>query len=244
MDHSVVRSRLEGLVDDAAYLPERALGVLATIPAIEEQLRGRNSRKRDYSLRDHTIMVCSLFEKWFSAVPLPLGLRLRALRLMLCLHDIGKPRALAEEQKGLQHEYTLAVWSDLRDALPISDREWAICRGLLSDDALGLYVREKISLDESCDRITTMASVGGRAEPGPFVDLLTIYYQVDAGAYTRAAFLLDPGEFIEKPKLEAVFLKDAAGDLCFSPQKNRFVFAAPVEERHRRLRDRLSAGTS
>ena len=112
---------------------------------------------------------------------------------------------------------------------------------LLSDDPLGLYIRNKITKDEAEIRIRIMVT-NSELENECFFKLLCLYYQVDAGAYTSAGYIGAKEGFFEKPKLEAVFKKNSGNKLCFSKKLGRFVFADIIEERVALLYEGLRNG--
>lgn len=132
--------------------------------------------------------------------------------------------------------YTLRLWHRFKDDLPLSTADWKICTGLLGDDPLGLYIRRKIDLPEAKARIIKMAGEAELASVAEFFDLLSVYYQVDSGGYTRCAFPKNMPGFIEKPKLEAVFAHDRRGDLIYSPELGRLMFSPGTEAAFANLR--------
>jgi hypothetical protein len=186
-------------------------------------------------------MVCGVFEEYLRGCRIP-GLDLSMFRLLLCLHDIGKPRALVEGQKHLQHTYTAARLGELRELLPVSTSDLATMQALVSDDALGLLIRGKISHNESVQRISAMADRVPTAETCEFFGLLTLLYQCDAGAYTRAGFRLPASDFVAKPKLEHTFRQTENG-LVFSAVLNRLVFSAEIEPLYLALRSEFCSET-
>ena len=69
--------------------------------------------------------------------------------------------------------------------------------------------------------------------------LLIIYYQVDSGAYTRQAYIGPIEEFIEKPKLEAIFEKDDKGSFVYICDENRLLFTPNTEAKLHKIKKGL-----
>lgn len=157
---------------------ERISNICRKIPALEELY---NSRVRHYTIKDHTLNAYNQFEKYFSTDFTKIDIEL--FRLLLLLHDIGKPIASKNGNRSNQYSDTLSVISKHRQALGISDENFLLLDAVLSDDSLGLYLRNKITLSAACERILSQSRIS-KLELSSFFYLLSVYYQCDVASYT------------------------------------------------------------
>jgi hypothetical protein len=89
------------------------------------------------------------------------------------------------KDKNLQHKYTVQIVDDVLSQLEYSENEIKLVRSLISTDALGDYIRYG-DLEKNTQRIKGLAFYTGK-NPMDFLELLTIFYKVDAGSYTKDA---------------------------------------------------------
>lgn len=224
-----IKMKLFSVLNAEPYNPQIMIDSLKYFDNIKRAYSLLNSKKRSYNLEEHTLMVCNMFEKYFQRIAYPKEFGIRPFRLLLCLHDIGKPESLLENKKIMQHSYTINMIKDISDLLPLNEEEYMIAVALISDDPLGLYIRGKIELNDAIIRIKQMVEKS-QIDKMEFMKLLFIYYQVDSTAYTKEGYIGDFKEFSEKPKLESVFQKDFKGNLVFSENKNRLIFSENIEK--------------
>jgi hypothetical protein len=233
-----IRALLNAALIMPTYDCKETITVLKRIPEFCYAYSLLNSKKRSYNLEEHTVMVCQMFENLFSLNYCYKEFSISAFRLLLCLHDIGKPYSLLDNQKEKQWEYTVKMIENYKQLFPFSDHEYKIAIALISDDPLGLYIRGKIELNEAICRIQVMFT-DTEVSIDTFMTLLIIYYQVDSGAYTRQGYIGPAEDFFEKPKLEAVFEKNKTGQLIYLPEKHRLAFSNYIEEKVRNLLEGL-----
>lgn len=157
---------------------ERISNICRNIPDLEELF---NSRVRHYIIKEHTLNVYNQFEKYFSTDFIKVDIEL--FRLVLLLHDIGKPIASKSRNRSYQHSDTLSVISKHRQALGISDEDFPLFDAVLGDDSLGLYMQNKITLDVAYERILNQSKIS-KLELSSFFYLLSVYYQCDVASYT------------------------------------------------------------
>ena len=236
-----IYNELKAALTADVYDCRRVISVLKEIDEYKAAYASLNSKKISYSLEEHTIMVCELFENYIAESYDDKVYSMEAFRLLLCLHDIGKPISLLNSDKEHQWKYTVEMIEKNREKLPFSIQEFKCGVALISDDPLGLYIRNKITKDEAETRIRVMVNNSDTEIEG-FLKLLCLYYQVDAGAYTSEGYIGAKEEFFEKPKLEAVFKKNSDNKLCFSKKLGRFVFADIIEDRVALLYEGLRNG--
>ncbi len=157
---------------------ERISNICRKIPVLEELY---NSRVRHYTIKDHTLNAYNQFEKYFSTDFTKIDIEL--FRLVLLLHDIGKPIASKNGNRSNQYSDTLSVISKHRQALGISDENFLLFDAVLSHDSLGLYMQNKITLDAVYERILSQSRIS-KLELSSFFYLLSVYYQCDVASYT------------------------------------------------------------
>ncbi len=145
--------------------------------------RGREG----YSLERHIEMVIGQFEKYFygdniEALFKDAGIDRSFFRLVLALHDIGKPQG----EDG--HETTKAIVVSYLTKLGIDGRRIRLALSLIDGDPIGPYLAGKgEGFDGTARFIETAARDRARLPIKLFFKLLTIYYQSDAGSYTSDA---------------------------------------------------------
>lgn len=221
---------IKNTLNENEYNCRNTISILKSIEEFNEAYVSLNSKKRNYTLEDHTIMVCQMFENYFAEVFNIEEFSISGFRLLLCLHDIGKPKSLKNNDKVHQCNYTIEMIDRHKNILPFSKKEFKVTIALVSDDPLGLYIRKKIEKTDAILRIKKMITMSCLSVKD-FMNLLLIYYQVDAGAYTAEGYIGEAGGFFEKPKLEAIFQKSKDGKLCFSKEKGRFIFSEEIEKK-------------
>ena len=139
-----------------------------------------------YSIYEHTLMVMKQFERYFGCTQLLDVVDCGIFRMMLALHDIGKPDAIAQGDKNMQHKYTIKIMQRLFVKYNIAQQQIEIMCALVNTDVLGDYIRGRIS----CDRATKQLQQNAESAQLPvkdFFDVLSIYYRCDAGSYTEDA---------------------------------------------------------
>lgn len=149
--------------------------------AIPEFEKLYKSRVRHYTIMAHTINVYNQFETYFADKFS--GYDIESFRLMLLLHDIGKYNAYINGNCNNQYSETLNIISKHKQTLNISENEFQVYKALLSDDSLGNYMQNKISLDTVYKNIEKQCSLSN-LNLKLFFYLLSVYYQCDVASYT------------------------------------------------------------
>jgi hypothetical protein len=140
----------------------------------------------EYTIGQHTLMVMRQFERYFGKQALPGDCDINMLRLTLALHDTGKREAIACGDKNQQHLHTVQIIEAFFDTLDFPEASKKLAVALIEEDALGKYIRGKRDVFRTAGLIEQAAAKGGMAVPD-FLELLTIFYRVDAGSYTEDA---------------------------------------------------------
>ena len=163
-----------------------------------------------YTIEQHTLMVLNQFEKYFGNKDLPAGFDKNIFRLILALHDIGKPSAIVNGGKQHQHKYTWKYVRNIFRHLNIDKRTSDIALTLVSGDPLGAFIKGHINKEET-KRILEKMAARINLPASQFFELLIVYFKSDAGAYTENAGGL--------PSLDHLFDFDEKNrNLNFSPE--------------------------
>lgn len=167
-----------------------------------------------FTLEKHTLIVCSVFERYFSK--LFSGRELLTMRYLLMLHDIGKAKAHLAGDKGNQSQHTSSIIENLSADLQLDDAEVDMILAMLKGDLMGDYFKGDVTLESTVDTINSLAwEINIDAQR--FFYLMLVYYQCDTAAYT-----IDEGglKFLERlfeyQGGNKIFVEDN-GLLKFSP---------------------------
>jgi len=186
-----------------------------------------------YTLFEHTAMVLGQFEKYFAVRPWTGAVEIDVFRLMLCLHDIGKPIAVERGDKKLQHGVTLNIIDQAIDEkrVLLTDRDACVVRALIDGDSIGSLLKGQRTVDESAAQIKLNAKASGLTLD-QFFSLLVKYYQSDAGSYTADAGGVEALDFL--------FVQDKIHQ-CFTfyDQEERLFFSESVEQNFKVLQKEL-----
>jgi hypothetical protein len=172
------------------FNPQELIDYLKSISDLKQCYQ---QKVRHYTIEHHTLLVINEFEKYFAQIELPLNKNL--IRLMLALHDIGKPQAFIGGNIGNQYKYTTEKIDSLRNFLPFSSPEIDLCIILISLDPLGMFLQGHNNLKTAKNEIITLACKTNLTIPD-FFKLITVYYQCDTASYTKDAGGLKYLEFL------------------------------------------------
>lgn len=205
--------------------PKVLIEIISSICDLKETYK---CKVRHYSLNDHTLLVLKEFEKYFSKNTFyPFTIYL--FRVILTLHDIGKPKAFSIGQKNLQHKFTIDILTSIKDKLELSEVELSFILALLSSDTIGLYMKSNISIEIAISDLVSNANFAN-LEIITFFKFMTIYYQSDTSSYTA-----DAGGY---PYLE--YLYEYNGNMKkYDTSRGRLVFSEIYEKRFTSLEKAL-----
>jgi hypothetical protein len=139
-----------------------------------------------YTLRQHTMMVLNQFEKYFSFRPLPGNFDVNAFRVMLLLHDIGKPLAITKGGKHLAPRYTPDIMRAIMTQLGFSHSEVNVSAAFVSGDPMGTLLKYR-NPNLATEEVRKMKAMTDIKDDAVFLELLLVYYKCDAGSYTEDA---------------------------------------------------------
>jgi hypothetical protein len=203
-----LKDGIKTVFDKTPFSPEGLIDKLAENPYLAELYRGDVGVWEGYTLREHTLMVMDRFEQycvpsWNSSI-----LTKDDFRLLLALHDLGKPQAVKETGgTSAQHEYTLRIVTpEMLKQLGISDAKARVMASIISQNYVGSQMKRHIPLggllwkvysEKDGERISAETrkdakKISAKAKElgigtAEYFELLTIYYQCDAASYTKDA---------------------------------------------------------
>lgn len=160
---------------------ERLSKIYVAAPELEELYK---ARVRHYTIMAHTINVYNQFNMYFANHFNEIDIE--TFRLLLLLHDIGKPIAHKKGNRDLQYHETINIISKYQMILNISDEDIALFKALLSNDALGMYMQGKIDIESAYNEICK-ESIQISFDAEKTLYLLSVYYQCDVASYTEDA---------------------------------------------------------
>lgn len=164
----------------------------------------------ELTLEAHTLNALAVYERYFEHRSLALMSR-SSFKLLLALHDLGKPNAVAERRPAEQHVITLRLIRENIEPIADLNAELSKIEVLIDGDPIGSCLNRKqhVPMREAA----VIIAQGAERLSAPIRDYwecLLVYYQCDAAAY---------------PSLSAkVFVSDSSGAPQFSPELGRFVF--------------------
>lgn len=160
---------------------ERITNICNQVPDLEDLYI---TQVRHYTTKEHTINVLNQFDKYFANHFSEI--EIEVFRLFLLLHDIGKPIAYKKGNRNNQFIETIRIISENKQKLDLSDNDLLLYKALLGTDALGLYMQDKISLEDTCFKIIEQSNLT-KFDVKSFFYLLSVYYQCDVASYTKDA---------------------------------------------------------
>jgi hypothetical protein len=138
-----------------------------------------------YTIREHTLMVFSIFERFHA--PHLNDQERSFFRLFLALHDIGKPLAIEQTgDKKNQSEFTAPILHDALEQCDIKGKWLKLAVELETHDLIGQYFKDQLSIEETAQQLKKIAERTGFSVQ-EVLHYMTTFFQSDAGAYTVAA---------------------------------------------------------
>ena len=210
---------LEQLLNEDAD-PIEIIGMLKSVASFDTAYK---TKVRHYTLQEHTLLVLSEFDKYFSQIDTFLPKNL--FRFILSVHDIGKPKAYLSGNINNQYAETVSMIEKIRPFLPFSQAEINFGLSVINGDPIGHFFQDKIASISAAEKIKSM-NISTQFPVKDFFRMLTIYYQCDAGSYTKDAGGL--------PFLERLFLY-TNGSKTMDSEKGVLRFSPIFETKYRTL---------
>ena len=209
------------LSEKSYEVPLQMIEDLKKDDSLRQVLESQSGSWENYTVGQHTLMVMNQYEKYFSGKPLPLDLDENSFLRILLVHDLGKAKAVAEGDKDKQHEYNVDLGIKILKELGSSEKEINIAKALLCGDTFGKYVGSRnYEIEKTVSEIKEISETAGIGIED-LLNLLMVYYQCDAGAYTEDATI--EGIVVGKKSIDRYFV--------FSPEKREMKFSADSQRK-------------
>jgi len=185
-----------------------------TYPHVAENF-GKSSGTEMGSIESHTKDVLKQWEtqlapEEFEEISARYGTDVNALmNVVLPLHDIGKPQALASGDKTLQHSFTVPILEDILQKEGFDKKDIDLARELFNHDMIGSLLQgtSKFTPQEVAEQIAAKADKIGM-NPSDFAKLQLAFFQADASAYpfvTQFMKQMPSGQWISgSPKVKPI----------------------------------------
>ena len=178
------RRELDDILNKSNYTPEKLIEFFEKDHRLE--LLSSSGVWEKYTIKQHTLMVIRQFDKYFSDTQLPSEMSHNFFRVILALHDLSKPEAIAMGGKHLKFEYAEKKMKSILSKLHYTTQEISMAAALVSEDPIGPYLAKRMSIKTSAGIIYMMARQAMLKVDALF-SLICIFYMVDAGSYTQDA---------------------------------------------------------
>ncbi len=174
-------------IEKDEVIPKTLIQLLSTDTELASLYAADAGVSEGYSVEQHTEMVLTQFERYFSH---RMEKENRAfMRVVLALHDIGKPVSL-RETGGVkkQHAYTLPVLSRVLAQMSYPPEAISFAQAVVNQDYIGELLKGNLLLSDP-DFKKTRAEIQARARensitPEEYLKFIRIFYLADASSYT------------------------------------------------------------
>ncbi len=160
--------------------PFRLIEELKQNPELRELFEADAGVEEGFSIEQHTATVLNQYEKYFAESQRASGTMPRYMRLLLAMHDIGKP--LGGYDKNKQHSETDRIASKHLARIGFTPEQIKALCGLIKGDPIGAYLRGRTKVGQAASEIIKMAQEAGLS-PIMFFDFLKIYFSCDCSSY-------------------------------------------------------------
>ena len=86
----------------------------------------------------------------------------------LILHDLGKPKAILDGDKALQHQYTVPVLENFLESMGFNEKEIRVSAGLISGDPIGEFLKKNQTDPKIKQTQVTQPLIQNHKDPLPF----------------------------------------------------------------------------
>lgn len=214
------------LLCEPHYEPIQIIKALDKFRIVSSQFHKSINLGKTYRLQEHVLAVLHIFELFFAKY-FELNQR-NAMRLLLALHDIGKPLAIQRGSKTLQHRFTLRILKRIPiTAINHPYRSWIY--EMLRDDYLGAFLKGERDIDESVEALLNCVVLLG-VDKRIFFHHLSVYYQCDVASYTRITTF--------SRALDSVFeWNEEQTSPKYDEKSGLFVFSQQINQRYEMIKN-------
>ncbi len=180
---SFSREDLDPIINSSDYSPEKLINLLRK--DFKDLYDADSGVWEGYSIKDHSLMVMRQFEKYYQDDSFFNKVSKSFFRFLLSLHDIGKSLAIKKGDKNYQYSFSLSIVKNIFQQLSFSKKDYLLFKAIIEADVLGSYLKGS-NISEAVFKIIKKSK---EANLGllDFLNILEIYYKVDAGSYTKDA---------------------------------------------------------
>lgn len=211
------------ILNTACHNPFNAYHLILVLKQVKGLSTLYSSKVRHYTLEKHTLLVLNEFEKHFKNTKLPISNSF--FRIFLAIHDIGKPLAFQSGKLSNQHSFSIKIIKKISTCLPFNSDEIELCKILIMNDPIGFFFQNKITVNVASEIIINSCK-NTFLNLKDYFRVLTIYYQVDTGSYTK-----DAGGM---PYLEHIFCYEN-GNKTYDLEKGLLQFSYNFEQKYTKL---------
>jgi hypothetical protein len=177
------------LLDSEKYNGAEIIDYLSRDAQIKELFEASAGVWEEYSIREHTLMVFSVFAEQFSVYQAYFRFRVspdvrlfQTLKFSIALHDIGKPYAIRAGNKNRQHEFTIQILEKALSRFGFSTNEMKMVKALVGNDIIGDLVKGVIDPRTAKLKLEKVTEVTG-IPLADYIPLQFLFYTIDAASY-------------------------------------------------------------
>lgn len=231
MNCSFIKDKINSTFSKNVIKVPSLIRVLKCIPDFKKAFESHAGPWDNYSLEEHTVHVLSHFEMYCSKVIFGRGQNRLWFRLLLALHDIGKPMAIENGDKDRQHVCSRMIINQNKHFLPLTTESLEVMESILFGDPLGDFLKMNKTLSETKNIILNSAK-NTKWSVKEFFECLLLYYQMDAGSYTH--------EICQKKALDELFKYDQkTNKKVWDARRERLVFSCDLDKQIQMLEREL-----
>lgn len=184
-----ISAGIRNTLDNPKFNPQALINIFKEIPLFKRLYESDSGVWQRYTIEQHTLMVMRQFEKYFAQnFNSPLISR-DDFRVMLAMHDIGKPEVPMTSHQDDEQNFTEMI---MQRSLILLDFSWKQIN-MMTAIACQDYLRPLVKNYDPRDSVTRAVNLTrNRAydfgiNPKELAEVMLIYYMCDAGAYTKDA---------------------------------------------------------
>lgn len=176
-------------LNDTNYNGSEIIEILSKDKKLSELFIADAGVWEGYSIQEHTLLVYQVFAEQFNVYnqfynfspnrevrfwPL--------MKILIALHDIGKPIAIKNGDKSEQHKYTMDILSEKMTAMNFNDHEIKLAIALVGHDHIGKMIKKDKEPLSTKEKIQKQAELADHSLES-FFPIQAFYYCIDAAAY-------------------------------------------------------------
>ncbi len=186
-EYKVKNEEVRNILDKKDFTPSELIQTLKKSPFMQHLYESSVGVWEGYTLDQHTLMAMGQYEKYFADRWKSPLISQEGFRMMLSLHDLGKPLSVQiAKTTSQQHEYTMKFLPGIIQGVGFKPQEMEVMVAIANQDYLGEYLQGHLTGEDAAESIRDAAQESG-IPVSQFFELLKMYFMCDAGAYTEDA---------------------------------------------------------